>query len=36
MICKIEDRYILVCDICGTEDDETFYDFYDAVEHKKK
>jgi len=35
MICKIGDRYILVCDICGTEDDETFYDFYDAVEHKK-
>jgi len=35
MICKIGDRYILVCDICGTEDDETFYDFYDAVERKK-
>ena len=35
MICKIGDRYILVCDICEIEDDETFYDFYDAVEHKK-
>jgi len=35
MIYKTGDRYILVCDICGIEDDETFYDFYDAVEHKK-
>jgi Fe2+ or Zn2+ uptake regulation protein len=36
MICKIGDRYILVCDICGTEEDETFYDFYDTVEYKKE
>ena len=36
MICKIGDRYILACDICGTEDNKTFYDFYDAVEYKKE
>jgi len=35
MIYKTGGRYILVCDICGTEEDETFYDFYDAVEYKK-
>ena len=35
MIYKIGGRYILACDICGTEEDETFYDFYDAVEYKK-
>lgn len=36
MIYKIGGRYILACDICGTEEDETFYDFYDAVEYKKE
>jgi len=36
MIYKIGGKYILACDICGTEEDETFYDFYDAVEYKKE
>jgi hypothetical protein len=28
--------YSLTCDICGSEADETFFEFYDAVEYKKQ
>ncbi len=36
MITKYGDRYILVCDVCGEQEDETFFDFYDAVDYKKE
>ena len=36
MISKFEGIYTLTCDICGDEYPETFFDFYDAVEAKKK
>ena len=35
MIDKQSGRYHLACDVCGEEIDETFDDFYDAVQHKK-
>ena len=28
--------YILICDICGEVNAETFYDFSDAVDYKKE
>jgi len=36
MIDKQSGRYHLICDICGEEAEETFDDFYDAVEYKKE
>ena len=35
MICKSFGFCSLTCDVCGEEADETFDDFYDAVEYKK-
>jgi hypothetical protein len=29
------EQFTLVCDVCGEPADETFHDFYDAVEYKK-
>ncbi len=37
MIEKSRDYCYLYCDVCGKEvDDTVFYDFYDAVDYKKK
>lgn len=36
MIDKQSGQYYLICDICGEEAEETFDDFYDAVEYKKE
>ncbi len=36
MIDKIGGFYALTCDICGEEASEDFFEFYDAVEHKKQ
>jgi len=30
------DRYHLTCDVCGEATGEKFYDFYDAVNFKKR
>ena len=35
MINKFGKSYILSCDICQEEAEETFYDFYDAVKFKR-
>ena len=35
MIDKDNGMYTLICDICGEEHYEAFFDFYDAVEVKK-
>lgn len=35
MIDKQCGLYCLICDICGEEEDEQFFDFHEAVEHKK-
>lgn len=36
MIEKDSGIYILSCDICGEEANETFFDFYDAVQFKRE
>jgi len=36
MIEKDGGMYILICDICGEEANETFFDFYDAVQFKRE
>ena len=36
MIAKIHGMYVLVCDNCGDEYPETYNDFYEAAEAKKK
>jgi len=36
MIEEAYSRYYLVCDVCGKEADEIFYDFYDAVDYKRE
>lgn len=28
-------HFVLLCDVCGEEENEQFDDFYDAVEYKK-
>lgn len=33
---KFAGFYSLICDNCGKELDEQFYDFYDAIEAKKE
>ena len=30
------DLYFLTCDVCGEAASEKFYDFYDAVDYKKR
>lgn len=35
MIDKQSGQYHLICDICGEEAEETFDDFYEAVQYKK-
>ena len=35
MIDKDFDGFTLTCDVCGEEAEETFDDFYDAVQFKK-
>ena len=35
MINKFGKSYILSCDICQEEAEETFYDFYDALNFKR-
>jgi hypothetical protein len=35
MIDKQFGKFLLICDICGRQHDEEFYDFGDAVETKK-
>lgn len=36
MINKVNKKYTLSCDICHETANETFYDFYDAVNFKKE
>ncbi|HHW90826.1 MAG TPA: hypothetical protein GX745_08005 [Clostridiales bacterium] len=33
---KEDGMYRLYCDICGEKTSESFFDFYDAVQHKKQ
>mgnify|MGYP001119304098 CR=1 FL=1 len=36
MIDKSGGIYNLICDICGGEAEESFFEFYDAVNYKKR
>ncbi len=35
MIDRIGGMYYLTCDVCGNEAEESFFEFYEAVEYKK-
>jgi len=36
MIERLNSFYYLVCDVCGEEAEEQFFDFFEVVDYKKK